>query len=148
MSPDSTEAPATRIRKPHISLHNRIRMGEALNLSGARFKKDAASVKGFVGFMWTRGRFVFKKKNVGCSKNTRFCVEPGLTAPRLPRILTINYSSKKDSRRLGSSVLVMLEKMAKKKKRAEILPNGKAKPANIPLDRRQLLMKINIFRLD
>ena len=27
---------------------------------------------------------------------------------------------------LGSSVLVMLEKMAKKKKGAELLPNGKA----------------------
>ena len=61
VSPDSTEAPSTRIRKPHISLHNRIRMDEALNLSGARFEKDAASVKGFIGFMRTKGRFVFKK---------------------------------------------------------------------------------------
>ena len=60
-----------------------------------------------------------------------------MTAPGFPRILTVNYLSKKDSRRLGSSVLVMLEKMAKKKKkkRAELLPNGKAKTANIPLDR-------------
>ena len=68
-------------------------------------------------------------------KNIRIRVEPGLTAPGFPRILTVNYSSKKDSRRLGSSVLVMLEKMAKKKERAQLLPNGKAKTANIPLDR-------------
>ena len=40
-----------------------------------------------------------------------------MKAPGFPRILTVNYLSKKDSRRLGSSVLVMLEKMAKKKKR-------------------------------
>ena len=58
-----------------------------------------------------------KKKKNGCSKNIRICVEPGLIAPGFPRILTVNYLSKKDSRRLGSSVLVMLEKMAKKKKR-------------------------------
>ena len=71
---------------------------------------------------------VKKKKKNGCSKNIRICVEPGLTAPGFPRILTVNYLSKKDSRRLRSSVLVMLEKMAKKKKkeRAELLPNGKA----------------------
>ena len=37
-------------------------MDETLNLSGARFKKDAASVKGFIGFTWTKGRFVLKKK--------------------------------------------------------------------------------------
>ena len=97
-------------------------MDETVKLSGARFKKDAASVKGFIGFTWTKGRFVLKKKKKkkkknGCSKNIRICVEPGLTAPGFPRILTVNYLSKKDSRRLGSSVLVMLEKMAKKKKR-------------------------------
>ena len=102
-------------------------MDETLKLSGARFKKDAASVKGFIGFTWTKGRFVLKKKNKnGCSKNIRICVEPGLNAPGFPRILTVNYLSKKDSRRLGSSVLAMLEKMAKKKKRAELLPNDKA----------------------
>ena len=38
-------------------------MDETLNLSGARFKKDAASVKGFIGFTWTKGRFVLKKKS-------------------------------------------------------------------------------------
>ena len=96
-------------------------MDETVKLSGARFKKDAASVKGFIGFTWTKGRFVLKKKKKkkkkGCSKNIRICVEPGLTAPGFPRILTVNYLSKKDSRRLRSSVLVMLEKMAKKKKR-------------------------------
>ena len=42
-----------------------------------------------------------------------------MKAPGFPRILTVNYLSKKDSRRLGSSVLVMLEKMAKKKKKRE-----------------------------
>ena len=99
-------------------------MDETLNLSGARFQKDEASVKGFIGFTWTKGRFLFKKK-YGCSKNIRICVEPGLAAPGFPRILTVNYSSKKDSRRFGSSVLVMLEKMAKKKNRGELLPNGK-----------------------
>ena len=65
-------------------------------------------------------RTVRDKKKInknGCSKNIRICVEPGLNAPGFPRILTVNYLSKKDSRRLGSSVLVMLEKMAKKKKR-------------------------------
>ena len=99
-------------------------MDETVKLSGARFKKDAASVKGFIGFTWTKGRFVLKKKKKkkkkkknGCSKKIRICVEPGLTAPGFPRILTVNYLSKKDSRRLGRSVLVMLEKMAKKKKR-------------------------------
>ena len=65
-------------------------MDEALNLSGARFEKDAASVKGFIGFTWTKGRFVLKKK-IGCSKNIRICVEPGLTAPGFSRILTVNY---------------------------------------------------------
>ena len=44
-------------------------------------------------------------------------MEPGLTAPGFPRILTVNYSSKKDSRRLGSSGFVTLEKMAKKKRK-------------------------------
>ena len=94
-------------------------MDETVKLSGARFKKDAASVKGFIGFTWTKGRFVLKKKKKknGFSKNIRICVEPGLTAPGFPRILTVNYLSKKDSRRLRSSVLVMLEKMAKKKNR-------------------------------
>ena len=92
-------------------------MDETVKLSGARFKKDAASVKGFIGFTWTKGRFVLKEKKNGCSQNIRICVEPGLTAPGFPRILTVNYLSKKDSRRLGSSVLVMLEKMAKKNKR-------------------------------
>jgi len=61
-------------------------MDETLNLSGARFKKDAASVKGFIGFTWTKGRFVLKKKKEkrrknGYSKNIRICLEPGLTAP-------------------------------------------------------------------
>ena len=103
-------------------------MDETLNLSGARFKKDAASVKGFIGFMWTKGRFVFKKYiYIGCSKNIRFCVEPGLTAPGFPRILAVNYSSKKDSRRLGGSVLVMLEKMAKKKKKPNYCLTAKQK---------------------
>ena len=37
-------------------------MDETVKLSGARFKKDAASVKGFIGFTWTKGRFVLKKK--------------------------------------------------------------------------------------
>ena len=37
-------------------------MDETLNRYGARFKKDAASVKGFIGFTWTKGRFVLKKK--------------------------------------------------------------------------------------
>ena len=71
-------------------------MDEALNLSGARFKKDAASVKGFIGFMWTKGRFVFKNIYIlAVPKNIRFCVESGLTAPGFPTILTVNYSSKK-----------------------------------------------------
>ena len=96
-------------------------MDETLNLSGARFKK-------ICGFGERIHRFYVderavrvnnkkkEKKKGGCSKNIRICVEPGLTAPGFPRILTVNYLSKKDSRRLGSSVLVMLEKMAEKKK--------------------------------
>ena len=93
-------------------------MDETLNLSGARFKKDAASVKGFIGFMWTKGRFVFKKYiYVGCSKNIRFCVEPGLTAPGFPRILFIHQ-------KFGFS---NAGENGEEKEKAELLPNGKAK---------------------
>ena len=63
-------------------------MDETINLSGARFQKDAASVKGFIGFTWTKGQFLLKKKKKnGCSKNIRICVVPGLTAPGFPKNL-------------------------------------------------------------
>ena len=100
-------------------------MDETLNLSGARFKKRCGCGEKihrfYVDERAVRVNNKEKKKKTnkkgGCSKNIRICVEPGLTAPGFPRILTVNYLSKEDSRRLGSSVLVMLEKMAEKKKR-------------------------------
>ena len=47
-------------------------MDETVKLSGARFKKDAASVKGFIGFAWTKGRFVLKKKKMAVPKISGF----------------------------------------------------------------------------
>ena len=74
-------------------------MEEALNCSGARFKKDAAFGEAIHGFVWIKGLLVWKSM-------------------RCTSLLII----KKDSWRLGSSVLVMLEKMAKKTERAKLLP--------------------------
>ena len=74
VSLDSTEAPAIRIQKPHIYLHNLIRMDENLNLSGARFKKRCGFGERIHRFyVCERTVRVKKKKKNGCSKNIRIC---------------------------------------------------------------------------
>ena len=73
---------STRIRtrlKTHI-FFIRNRVDRVLNHCVERFKKDTVSVTGFTGFVWTKGRFEWKRCGF---KNTRIRVDGAWRAERL-----------------------------------------------------------------